>query len=609
MTFEFPLRDVRAAILILCAIAGSLPPLDVPLSAEIVVEDIFGRRLNENGLVLVDWEGYMANPAIKFFVVPPQNASFPGSAALSADNARLYFDSPSQVGATGPTKTIAFANASTRVPVYISNFPDRDTSDGQYHLTVQFTGGDLQQTSLTMNIHEIDQDTNTVGPYVINIDFSKDRTGLFSDPRKTAIVQQAATDWAYFVGDMHLDQVPAGAETTFVWDPTGFVTGSFTTNSQLYTGYLLYAYGIHSSALRSGGEPSLAGGFQSSDGISRPLRRSGGYECETQGNFNTLGWFLTAADDDWWVSGNLGNEQNDLFSIAHHEMGHAFIFNPAQPNFSLFKQLGSVQDAAVLAYHGSYPHIDAFDHLNGEIDNASRQGAFGYEYFGIGPRRRWLITKLDVLVAQAIGYTIRQTSAFVPLSIASTSVAPGRVSQPYTATLAASGGVPFYHWTIGSGALPDGLSLNPFTGRISGTPTLAGTFSFVARVQEYVEGSGGATMPLRITVTAPTPFTDNTLVPSSTVIKAIHITELRTRIDAVRIAKGLSAYPWTNPTLTQGTSQIRAMHISELRAALSDAYIAAGRTPPAYTDPTLATGMTAKAVHIAEIRAAVVAIE
>jgi hypothetical protein len=226
-------------------------------------------------------------------------------------------------------------------------------------------------------------------------------------------------------------------------------------------------------------------------------------EVETQGNFNTLGWFLTAGDDDWWVSGNLGNEPNDLFSIAHHEMGHAFIFNPAQPNFAIFKALGFVQDAAVLAYHGSYPHIDSSDHLNGERDNASLRGAFGYEYYGSVPQRRWLITKLDILVAQAIGYRIRQTSAFVPLALAGRPLSQGTRWRPYVSGLQATGGIPFYNWTVAAGALPDGLTLNAFTGTISGAPTKAGTFNFTIRVQEYVEGGSGVTASFSIDIAPP----------------------------------------------------------------------------------------------------------
>lgn len=518
---------------------GGIQSAGYSQTGDIVVEDIFGRRLNESGLVLVDWEGYLANPAIKFFVIPPANSAFPATAQLSANDPRMYFDLPSQVGPIGPTKTIAFQSASSRVPVLISNFPDRDTLDSDHLLSIQFTDASTAQTTLTVTVHEIDQDKAVAAPFEVTIDFSRDQTGFFSDAQKRAIVQQGANDWAYFVDNMNLDTVPSGAETTFIWNPDGFVSGSFVTNASPYTGFLLYAYGIHSAALRSGGEPSSAGGFQSSGGVGLPLKRSGGVEIETQGNFNTLGWFLTTGDDDWWRSSNLGSEQNDLYSISHHEMGHSIIFNPAQPLFAGFKNAGAVQDPAILAYHGSYPRIDAADHLAGEVDNASRRGAFGNEYFGDVPSGRWLITKLDVLVAQAIGYKIRKTSAFVPLSIANTSLPIGYASAPYAANLQAGGGIPFYNWTIDSGALPPGLALNSFTGAISGIPNTVGTFSFNARVRDYAEGGTGVAVPLNITISVPSNF--YTLAPC--------------RVADTRDPNG----PYGGPALVAGTERVFAI--------------------------------------------------
>jgi hypothetical protein len=104
-------------------------------------------------------------------------------------------------------------------------------------------------------------------------------------------------------------------------------------------------------------------------------------------------------------------------------------------------------------------------------------------------------------------------------------------------------------------------------------------------------------------------FTDDPLVPQSTPIKAVHITELRSRIDALRIGHGLAAFNWTDGTVTAGATMVRLQHIIDLRTALAAVYTALGRTPPTYTEPLLSAGMFVKAIHISELRAAVIAVE
>lgn len=101
-------------------------------------------------------------------------------------------------------------------------------------------------------------------------------------------------------------------------------------------------------------------------------------------------------------------------------------------------------------------------------------------------------------------------------------------------------------------------------------------------------------------------FTDDPLTTGSSVVRAIHTTELRARIDAVRGRFGLAGYPYTD--LSAGTA-ILAQHITELRTALREVYVSAVLTPPTYTDEPLTAGTVMKAVHIREIRAAVLAIE
>jgi large repetitive protein len=73
----------------------------------------------------------------------------------------------------------------------------------------------------------------------------------------------------------------------------------------------------------------------------------------------------------------------------------------------------------------------------------------------------------------------------------------GEVGIGYPAiSLAASGGTPPYTWSIGSGALPGGLTLSSST--ISGTPTAAGPFPFTVNVADSAGGSAGAAQSVAI---------------------------------------------------------------------------------------------------------------
>ena len=97
-------------------------------------------------------------------------------------------------------------------------------------------------------------------------------------------------------------------------------------------------------------------------------------------------------------------------------------------------------------------------------------------------------------------------------------------------------------------------------------------------------------------------FTDDPIVAGRTPVRAVHFTELRTRIDALRVAHGLGRFPWTDPTLTAGVTPLRGTHMTELRTALRQAYAAAGRSTGFTTDR--ARGPI-YAWHINELRRAV----
>jgi alpha-tubulin suppressor-like RCC1 family protein len=139
-------------------------------------------------------------------------------------------------------------------------------------------------------------------------------------------------------------------------------------------------------------------------------------------------------------------------------------------------------------------------------------------------------------------------------------------------------------------------------------PTNVGTYAVTATVSATnYEGTASGTLTVAVGVTLA--FTDDPLLARATMVKAVHIAELRQRIAQLRTAHNLAAATWTDATLVPGVTLVKAQHLSELRTALADVYAAAGRTPPTYSTPAIVGGVTVITVaQISELRAAVVAI-
>jgi subtilisin family serine protease len=87
-----------------------------------------------------------------------------------------------------------------------------------------------------------------------------------------------------------------------------------------------------------------------------------------------------------------------------------------------------------------------------------------------------------------------------PPVITTTSLPGGTVGVSYSQTLQASGGTPPYSWSLESGGLPAGLTLNASTGAITGTPTSGVTSSFTVKVTDTATQSD--TQALSIAVAA-----------------------------------------------------------------------------------------------------------
>ncbi|MEO8035526.1 MAG: fibronectin type III domain-containing protein [Acidobacteriota bacterium] len=100
-------------------------------------------------------------------------------------------------------------------------------------------------------------------------------------------------------------------------------------------------------------------------------------------------------------------------------------------------------------------------------------------------------------------------------------------------------------------------------------------------------------------------FTNDPLVPNLTVVKAIHLTELRQGVNAMRTAAGLGNATVTDSVLSSSV-RVKAIHIQELRTALSQARSALGLPAATFTDVSLVAGTTkVKAAHVQELRNAI----
>ncbi|HYH09727.1 MAG TPA: IPT/TIG domain-containing protein [Thermoanaerobaculia bacterium] len=96
-------------------------------------------------------------------------------------------------------------------------------------------------------------------------------------------------------------------------------------------------------------------------------------------------------------------------------------------------------------------------------------------------------------------------------------------------------------------------------------------------------------------------FTDDPL-GAGTAVKTAHLNQLRTAVNAMRSATGLSPATFTDPSLAG--VRIKTVHITQLRTALNEALVQLGRYAD-FTEPTLNSGAAIRLVHVRDLREAV----
>lgn len=108
-------------------------------------------------------------------------------------------------------------------------------------------------------------------------------------------------------------------------------------------------------------------------------------------------------------------------------------------------------------------------------------------------------------------------------------------SVAYSQALAASGGQAPYTWTLSVGTLPAGLSLTPSSGLISGTPTTAGSYSFIVQVADAAQQT--ATKAFTLVVSGRLAILTSSQLPLGTVRVAYR--------ETLSASGGAAPYTWS----------------------------------------------------------------
>ena len=145
------------------------------------------------------------------------------------------------------------------------------------------------------------------------------------------------------------------------------------------------------------------------------------------------------------------------------------------------------------------------------------------------------------------------SSGATMLQVTTAQLAGGTVAGSYSATLSASGGSTPYTWSLASGTLPNGLTLNA-GGSISGTPSLAGSFSFTVQVKDAAAQSASKNFSINVASSAPTvaitspasgASVSGTINVSGTASDTVSISSVQVAVDGGSYANASGTSNWT----------------------------------------------------------------
>jgi hypothetical protein len=126
------------------------------------------------------------------------------------------------------------------------------------------------------------------------------------------------------------------------------------------------------------------------------------------------------------------------------------------------------------------------------LGGISYGGAAGYRFSGTNGSYNAVFTNVTNSTGAYVIFALKPSA----ISIVTTSLPTAIANASYSYCLQAVGGAGAYTWSLNSGALPSGLSINSSTGCVTGTPTGATT----TPTFKVTDGSVNATSAMAVTV-------------------------------------------------------------------------------------------------------------
>lgn len=179
-------------------------------------------------------------------------------------------------------------------------------------------------------------------------------------------------------------------------------------------------------------------------------------------------------------------------------------------------------------------------------------------------------------------YSITVTDVPAAFTPAAGALTPGMVGEPFSLAVNPGSSASGLTFSLASGQLPDGLSLDHSTGVISGTPTAEGSSSFTIAVSGPVNGSVSYTLSIVARAVTAANKTAPTITPGSTPLP-------------VDLTENATGGPFTGANVVSvtppiaGTARINMGDVASAAPVVSDRFYLKFTPNPAYSGTAVVT--------------------